>query len=100
MTTVTTTSAALVCSPDLEMQVVPVVISDRNGSTYADTWTMCDRAVAAAGMTKATGTVVALYEDGVDERPQVSIWDSGYGGVWATCHPDSFDVPEWPGVNL
>jgi hypothetical protein len=92
--------AALVCSPDLEMQVVPVVIGDRTGEAYTSTWDMCDRAVAAAGMTKVTGTIVVVYEDGVEERPYVSGWDSSFGGVWATVHPDGFDVPEWPGVTL
>jgi hypothetical protein len=100
MTTVMTTVAAMVCTPALEMEVVPVVISDRDGRSWASTWTLCDRAVAAAGLTKTTGMVVAAFENGVNESPFVSIWDSGYGGVWANCHPDSFDVPEWPGVNL
>lgn len=96
MTTATTQVAALVCSEALEMAVVPVVVSDSG-----DADAILDRAVTAAGLAKNSGVVVAVYEDGVDEAPSFTrVWDASYGGVWATLHPDAFDVPAWPGLTL
>jgi hypothetical protein len=87
--------AALVCGPELVPDLVPVVIGYEG-----DADALLERAVAASGLRKASGTMVAVYEDGVSENPFVRVWDASYGGVWASLHPDAYDFPEWPGLVL
>lgn len=82
---------ALVC--DLESdQCQPVVIAYDNSTTDA----LCALARLASNFSPRECAIV-LWLDGLANDPIV-VADDRMG--WARVHPDAWDVPKWPGLDL